>query len=100
MNDEIKDSPFSEGVGGFRVFLLGMMGSGKSYWAQCIAEKTKMDWMDLDQQIEKDISVTIKEIFATNGEEYFREKERDALHKLSAYDNIIIATGGGTPCFH
>jgi shikimate kinase len=77
-----------------------MMGSGKSYWAQRIAEKENMDWMDLDQEIEKETSLSIKEIFAGYGEEYFREKEREALHKLSGYDNIIIATGGGTPCFH
>jgi shikimate kinase len=77
-----------------------MMGSGKSYWAQRVAENTKMDWIDLDQQIEKDTSMTIREIFAVNGENFFREKERDALQELSEYDNIIIATGGGTPCFH
>jgi shikimate kinase len=59
-----------------------------------------MDWIDLDQQIEKDTSMTISEIFAANGEGFFREKERDALQELSKYDSIIIATGGGTPCFH
>ena len=77
-----------------------MMGSGKSYWAQRIAEKEDVDWMDLDQEIEKETSLSIKEIFASYGEEYFREKERDALHTLSNYDNVVIATGGGTPCFH
>ena len=77
-----------------------MMGSGKSYWAQIIAEKENIDWMDLDQEIEKETSLSIKEIFAAYGEEYFREKEKDALHKLTNYTNIIIATGGGTPCFH
>jgi shikimate kinase len=82
-----------------RLFLLGMMGSGKSYWAQRIAEKEGMDWMDLDMEIEKETSLSIKEIFAAYGEEYFREKERDALHNLSNYKNIIIATGGGAPCF-
>jgi shikimate kinase len=100
MNDEIKSPPFRDGLGGFRIFLLGMMGSGKSYWAQRIAEKEIIDWMDLDQEIEKETSLSIKEIFAAYGEEYFREKERDALHNLSNYKNIIIATGGGTPCFH
>ena len=83
-----------------KIFLLGMMGSGKSYWAQRIAEKENMDWMDLDQEIEKETSLSIKEIFAGYGEEYFREKERVALRNLSNYKNIIIATGGGTPCFH
>lgn len=77
-----------------------MMGSGKSYWAQRIAEKENMEWMDLDQEIEKETSLSIKEIFATYGEEYFREKEKDALHHLANHKNIIIAIGGGTPCFH
>ena len=77
-----------------------MMGSGKSYWAQRLSEKMNMDWMDLDQQIEKDTSLSIKEIFAGYGEKFFREKERDALHELSTHHNLIIAVGGGTPCFY
>lgn len=77
-----------------------MMGSGKSYWAQRLADESNIDWMDLDAEIEKETSLTIKEIFETEGEAYFRNKERDALHNLSAYQNIIVATGGGTPCFH
>ncbi len=77
-----------------------MMGSGKSFWAQQISEKANMDWIDLDQQIEKETSITIKEIFETEGEDYFRKKESETLHGLSKYDNIIIATGGGTACFY
>jgi len=100
MSNKIKSLSFRKGLAALRIFLLGMMGSGKSYWAQRIAEKENMDWMDLDQEIEKETSLSIKEIFAVYGEEYFREKERDALHQLSNYKNIIIATGGGTPCFH
>ena len=76
-----------------------MMGSGKSYWAQQIAAATNLSWMDLDAEIEKENSITIKEIFETEGETAFRLKEKKALHKLAEYDNIIIATGGGTPCF-
>jgi len=77
-----------------------MMGSGKSYWAQKIADTHNMEWIDLDAQIEKEASMTIKEIFAAEGEAYFRNKEKEVLHKLSEFGNIIIATGGGTPCFH
>ncbi len=76
------------------------MGAGKTYWSQRIAEKFNYAWVDLDQMIEKETSLTIKEIFETNREDYFREKERDILHKLTPIKNIIIATGGGTPCFH
>lgn len=77
-----------------------MMGTGKSYWAQKIADTYNMEWTDLDAQIEKDTSMTIKEIFATEGESFFREKEKEMLHKMTDFANIIIATGGGTPCFH
>ena len=77
-----------------------MMGTGKSYWAQRIAASKNIDWIDLDAQVEKDTSMTIKEIFETNGETYFRNKEKEVLHKLAAHKKIIIATGGGTPCFH
>lgn len=83
-----------------KIFLTGMMGTGKSYWAQQIADAHAMDWADLDAQIEKDTSMTIKEIFATEGEAYFRDKEREVLHALTGFGNMIIATGGGTPCFH
>jgi shikimate kinase len=76
------------------------MGSGKSFQAQRLAAKMNIDWMDLDQQVEKATSLSIKEIFAAYGEEYFREKERDALHELSNYNDLVIAVGGGTPCFY
>ena len=83
-----------------KLFLIGMMGSGKSYWAQQLSAQYNIDWMDLDAEIEKETSLTIKEIFETEGEAFFRNKERDALHNLSSFQNIVIATGGGTPCFH
>ena len=81
------------------IFLIGMMGSGKSYWAQQIAAAANLHWMDLDAEIEKENSMSVKEIFETEGEANFRLKEKKALHKLAGYNNIIIATGGGTPCF-
>ena len=83
-----------------RIFLIGMMGPGKSYWAQRIAASKNIDWTDLDAQIEKDALMTIKEIFETQGETFFRNKEKEVLHKLASFANIVIATGGGTPCFH
>ncbi len=83
-----------------KFFLIGMMGSGKSYWAQYIAGSCAIDWMDLDAEIEKETSMTIRDIFETEGEAFFRDKEKKALHHLAAHQNIVIATGGGTPCFH
>lgn len=82
------------------IFLIGMMGSGKSYWAQRIAGELGMDWIDLDAAIEKQTQQTIKEIFETTGEASFRELESKILKKVAGYRRIVIATGGGTPCFH
>lgn len=82
------------------IFLIGMMGSGKSYWAQRIAGAFGMDWIDLDAAIEKQTQQTIKEIFETAGEASFRELESQVLKKVAGYPGIVIATGGGTPCFH
>ncbi len=82
------------------IFLLGMMGSGKTFWAQRLADYLQCGWMDLDQWIEKETALTIKEIFETHGEEYFRKAERDALRALSTVKRIVVATGGGTPCFY
>ena len=76
------------------------MGSGKTYWAQRIAEMLNWDWIDLDQQIEKATDMPVREIFTTEGEDYFRLKERDTLQQFAGINNIVIATGGGTPCFH
>lgn len=98
-NDKQKDFSSSQlGVRG-KLFLIGMMGSGKSYWAQKIAAATNSTWMDLDVEIEKENKTTIKEIFETEGEATFRLLEQKALHLLAKHSNIIIATGGGAPCF-
>ena len=82
------------------IFLIGMMGSGKSYWAQQLATTYNMNWIDLDSEVEKENMMSIKVIFETEGEESFRIKEKNALHKLAHHKNLIIATGGGTPCFY
>ncbi len=83
-----------------KYFLIGLMASGKTYWAQRLAALLEMDWIDLDQQIEKATGMSVREIFKTEGEEFFRAKERDTLRQLSSVNNLIVACGGGTPCFH
>ena len=82
------------------IFFLGLMGTGKSYWAQRISAIYKTDWADLDAEIEKETMLSINEIFEIEGEEYFRKQETIVLKKLTAFKNLIIATGGGTPCFN
>ena len=83
-----------------KYFLIGLMGSGKTYWAQRLADLLQCDWIDLDQQIEKVTDMTIRELFATEGEEYFRAKERDTLRQFLSVEKLVVACGGGTPCFH
>ena len=104
MDIAANNSPTTGGTGGSdggcKIFLIGIMGSGKTYWAQRLADHLNIDWIDLDQQIEKVTDMPVRDIFATKGEEYFRLKEKETLRQFAGIHNIIISTGGGTPCFH
>jgi len=82
-----------------RIFLIGFMGSGKSTMGRALASELKLDFIDLDSFLEEKYYKTIPQIFAEEGEDGFRRKERNVLEEVSAFDNIIVATGGGAPCF-
>ena len=74
---------------------LGMMGSGKSSIGFLIARKLKLEFIDIDKEIEKELGLSIKKIFETKGEDYFRKvEERISLKKLSE-DSVVISLGGG-----
>ena len=81
------------------IFLIGFMGSGKTYWGKRLAEKLGCLFVDLDETIETNERKTIAEIFAVAGENGFRILERDCLCRLAAMPPAVVATGGGTPCF-
>ena len=84
-----------------KVFLVGMPGSGKSKMAKFISSVTDLSYKDLDDEIERTEGKSIKEIFKNHGETYFRNKETEILKNIIEKDkNLIIATGGGTPCFN
>jgi len=83
-----------------KIFLLGLMGSGKSFWAERLSAILDIPCFDLDTEIEKKEKKTVTEIFQTQGEEAFRIKEADALRTFSNKETFILSTGGGTPCFH
>ena len=84
-----------------KVFLVGMPGSGKSRMAKFISSVTDLSYKDLDDEIERTEGKSIKEIFKNHGEIYFRNKETKILKNIIEKDkNLIIATGGGTPCFN
>lgn len=83
-----------------KIFLLGFMGSGKSTLGKKVATRLNIDFIDLDNFIEQQENKTISAIFAEEGEAYFRKIEQNALEVLCQKpDNMIIALGGGTPCF-
>ena len=81
------------------IFLLGFMGSGKSYSGRALSEKFNLSFVDLDQYIEEKEGRTIREIFEKEGESYFRKIERECLHEMRDKELTVISTGGGTPCF-
>lgn len=77
------------------VVLIGMMGSGKSTVGRLIAERTGMQFIDVDEVIENRADKPIAELFDELGEAGFREKETEALRETLAATHAIIATGGG-----
>lgn len=82
------------------IFLIGFMGSGKSYLGNNLAQLMDFHFIDMDDWIEEQEGMTIKKIFETKKEAYFRELETSTIHELAKKDNHIIACGGGTPCYH
>lgn len=81
-------------------FLIGMPGAGKTYWGRRLADKYCLEFTDLDEYIEQQQGREVREIFAKEGEEYFREKEAECLREHGGKDMVIVACGGGTPAYH
>jgi shikimate kinase len=82
-----------------RIYLIGYMGSGKSHLGWKLASHLGVQFVDMDNYIEERNCKSIPQIFAEEGEAEFRNKERKALEELSEFTDIVIATGGGAPCF-
>jgi len=82
-----------------KVFLIGFMGSGKTTIGKKLANYLKYEFIDLDKLIESETGMSIVNYFEMHGEAAFRELERNTLQKTKFPENIIIATGGGAPCF-
>ena len=80
---------------GVNVYLIGMMGSGKTTVGQLLARKLSYRFFDTDVLLENVAQKPIPEIFATEGEAYFRDLETKVLGQVSGYTRSAIATGGG-----
>lgn len=81
------------------IFLIGLPGSGKTTLGKQLAKQIQYAFSDLDECIVKKHSLTIEEIFSTAGEDAFRLMESACLKEYSKFQNTIISTGGGVPCF-
>lgn len=88
-NDLIKD------LRGRSIFLIGMMGSGKSSTGPILAEILKYKYVDLDVLIEKLTKKTIEKVFSDEGEEYFRDLETQCLQEIIKLPSVVVSTGGG-----
>ena len=82
-----------------RIFLVGYMGAGKTTLGRALAKELGIQFIDLDGYIEERLCKSVSQIFAEKGEESFREIERRMLHEAGEFENVVISTGGGTPCF-
>jgi shikimate kinase len=84
-----------EDLQGLNIYLVGMMGSGKSTIGRSLAHRLDYRYFDTDVLIERTTQKTITNIFAEEGETYFRNLETEVLHQLSPYYKSVISTGGG-----
>ena len=77
------------------IFLIGMMGSGKSSVGQSLSKYLNNTFYDLDKEIEKSFNLSIRDIFLEYGEDLFRKEEEKLLGELNKLSGLIVSTGGG-----
>jgi shikimate kinase len=77
------------------IFLVGMMGAGKTTVARLLAARLKRDFIDADHELESRCGVKVPVIFEIEGEEGFRNREVAILDELTSRSGIVLATGGG-----
>ena len=82
-----------------RIVLIGYMGAGKTTVGRMLAKDMGLMFYDLDWYITSRMRRTVAQIFEESGEEGFRRIERNMLHEVAEFENVVISCGGGTPCF-
>lgn len=81
------------------IFIIGFMACGKTTFGRALARAADRRFIDLDFYIEQRFRMSVNEIFATKGESEFRRMESAMLREVGEFDGVVIACGGGTPCF-
>ena len=82
-----------------RVFLIGYMGVGKTTIGKKLASRLSLKFIDLDHFIAEKEHLKVAHIIERKGEQYFRILEKKYLEEVCELENILVSTGGGTPCF-
>ena len=80
------------------IILVGFMGSGKTRIGKKLAKDLKLNFLDTDAMIEKEMGLSISSIFEQHGEAYFRALESKIILDLLDAPTSVVATGGGLPC--
>ena len=78
-----------------QVFIVGLMGAGKTTVGKLLAARLGCDWLDSDKVLEQRCGVSIREIFELEGEAAFRDREAKVLDELTQQPNLVLSTGGG-----
>jgi shikimate kinase len=78
-----------------QVFLIGLMGAGKTTVGKLLASRLACDWLDSDRVLEQRCGVSVREIFELEGESSFRDREQRILEELTQQPNLVLSTGGG-----
>ncbi|MFV0332067.1 MAG: shikimate kinase [Dysgonomonas sp.] len=82
-----------------RIFLIGYMGAGKTTAGKELAKVLELEFIDLDHFIQARYQKTVSQLFQDVGEGEFRKIESSVLKEVGEFENVVISTGGGTPCF-
>lgn len=82
-----------------KIYLVGFMGAGKTTIGRELASRIDAPFFDLDELVEAAEKASIKDLFANQGETYFRKRERDVLRSTKYLESAVVATGGGTFTF-
>lgn len=83
-----------------RIFLIGYMGVGKTTAGRELAKSLNLEFVDLDHFIQSRYNKTISQLFEQFGEDGFRDIENKILKEVAQFEDVVISTGGGAPCFY
>jgi shikimate kinase len=81
------------------IVLIGFMGTGKTRIGRLLAGRLSCPFMDIDREIENQEGLTIAQMFSQKGEDFFRQKEREMVTRVSKESDAVVATGGGVVLF-